>query len=149
MENLPYNGAEQALIEAGAASNGTMVYSLSETGEYTPAIPTGKAVDTYTVWYKAQGDSNHSDSEAQSITASIVKNTVTKPTVQLTPPSVTFNGEKQEPAVTVKDDNGFVIDGSEYTVAYLDENNNSDSGRHIRPDHYQYRQQLRFYRRCY
>ena len=126
LENLPYNGTEQALIEAGTASNGTMVYSLSETGEYTPAIPTGKAVDTYTVWYKAQGDSNHSDSEAQSITASIVKNTVTKPTVQLTPPSVTFNGEKQEPAVTVKDDNGFVIDGSEYTVAYLDENNNSD-----------------------
>ena len=39
---------------------------------------------------------------------------------------MTFNGEKQEPAVTVKDDNGFVIDGSEYTVAYLDENNNSD-----------------------
>ena len=126
LENLPYNGTEQALIEAGTASNGTMVYSLSETGEYTPAIPTGKAVDTYTVWYKAQGDSNHSDSEAQSITASITKNTVTKPTVQLTPPSVTFNGEKQEPTVTVKDDNGFVIDGSEYTVAYLDENNNSD-----------------------
>lgn len=126
LKNLPYNGTEQALIEAGTASNGTMVYSLSETGEYTPAIPTGKAVDTYTVWYKAQGDSNHSDSEAQPITASIVKNTVTKPTVQLTPPSVTFNGEKQEPAVTVKDDNGFVIDGSEYTVAYLDENNNSD-----------------------
>lgn len=126
LENLPYNGAEQALIEAGAASNGTMVYSLSETGEYTPAIPTGKAVDTYTVWYKAQGDSNHSDSEAQSITASIIKNTVTKPTVQLTPPSVTFNGEKQEPTVTVKDDNGFVIDGSEYTVAYLDKNSNSD-----------------------
>ena len=65
-----------------------MVYSLTEDGPYTAAIPTGKAVDTYTVWYKAQGDSNHSDSEAQSITASIVKNTVTKPTVQLTPPSL-------------------------------------------------------------
>jgi hypothetical protein len=126
LENLPYNGAEQALIEAGTASNGTMVYSLDEDGPYTPAIPTGKAVDTYTVWYKAQGDSNHSDSEAQSITASIVKNTVTKPTVNVTPPSVTFNGKKQEPTVTVKDDDGLLIDGSEYTVTYLDENNNSD-----------------------
>ena len=126
LENLPYNGTEQALIEAGTASNGTMVYSLDKDGPYTPAIPTGKAVDTYTVWYKAQGDSNHSDSEAQSITASIVKNTVTNPTIQVTPPSVTFNGEKQEPTVTVKDDKGFVIDGSEYTVTYLDENSNSD-----------------------
>ena len=121
LENLPYNGIEQALVQAGTASSGTMVYSLSETGEYTPAIPTGKAVGTYTVWYKAQGDSNHNDSEAQSVTASIAKNTVTAPTIQVTPPSVTFNGEKQEPTVTVKDDKGFVIDGSEYTVTYQDE----------------------------
>ncbi len=126
LENLPYNGTEQALIEAGTASNGTMVYSLTEDGPYTAAIPTGKAVDTYTVWYKAQGDSNHSDSEAQSITASIVKNTVTTPTIDVTPPSVTYNGEKQEPAVTIKDDAGIVIDGSEYTVTYVDENGNSD-----------------------
>ena len=118
LKNLPYNGTEQALIEAGTASNGTMVYSLSETGEYTPAIPTGKAVGTYTVWYKAQGDSNHNDSAAASVSASVIVNTVAAPTIQVTPPSVTFNGEKQEPAVTVKDDKGFVIDGSEYTVSY-------------------------------
>ncbi|USF27523.1 hypothetical protein N510_002475 [Firmicutes bacterium ASF500] len=118
LENLPYNSTEQALIEAGTASNGTMVYSLSETGEYTPAIPTGKAVGSYTVWYKAQGDSNHGDSEAQSVTASIAKNTVTAPTIQVTPETATYTGEKQEPAVTVKDDAGIVIDGSEYTVTY-------------------------------
>ncbi len=124
---LHYNGSAQELLATqGTATGGTMVYSLSQTGEYSAAIPTGKAVDTYTVWYKVQGDSNHSDSEAQSITASIVKNTVTTPTVNVTPPSVTFNGEKQEPTVTVKDDDGLLIDGSEYTVAYLDENNNSD-----------------------
>ena len=125
LENLPYNGAEQALIEAGAASNGTMVYSLTQDGPYTPAIPTGKAVGSYSVWYKVQGDGNHSDSEAQSVTASIVKNTVAAPTIQVTPPSVTFNGEKQEPTVTVKDDKGFVIDGSEYTVTYQDKDGNS------------------------
>lgn len=123
--NLPYNGIEQALIGAGTASNGTMVYALAEDGPYTPAIPTGKTVGTYTVWYKAQGDGNHNDSEAQLVTASIAKNTVTAPTIQVTPPSVTFNGEKQEPAVTVKDDKGFVIDGSEYTVTYTDEAGNS------------------------
>ena len=113
---LHYNGTEQALIEAGAASNGTMVYSLSETGEYTPAIPTGKVVDNYTVWYKAQGDSNHNDSAAASVSASIIVNTVTAPTIKVTPEKATFNGEKQEPTVTVTDDKGFVIDGSEYKV---------------------------------
>ena len=116
--SLPYNGSEQALVQAGTASNGTMVYSLSETGEYTPVIPTAKDVDDYTVWYKVQGDSNHNDSTPASVDASIISNTVTAPTIQVTPPSVTFNGEKQEPAVTVKDDEGFVIDGSEYTVTY-------------------------------
>ena len=121
LENLPYNGTEQALIEAGTASNGMMVYSLSETGEYTPAIPTGKDVDNYTVWYKAQGDGNHNDSAAASVSASIIVNTVTAPTIQVTPESVMYNGEKQEPAVTVKDNKGFVIDGSEYTVTYQDQ----------------------------
>ena len=114
--NVATGAGTKALIEAGAASNGTMVYSLSETGEYTPAIPTGKAVGTYTVWYKAQGDNNHNDSEAQSVTASIIVNNVTPPTIKITPEKATFNGEKQEPTVTVTDDNGFVIDGSEYTA---------------------------------
>ena len=125
LENLPYNGAEQALIEAGAASNGTMVYSLTQDGPYTPAIPTGKAVGSYSVWYKVQGDGNHSDSTPASVNASIIANAVTNPTIQVTPPTVTFNGEKQEPTVTVKDDKGFVVDGSEYTVTYQDKDGNS------------------------
>ena len=75
-----------------------------------------RSVGTYTVWYKAQGDNNHNDSEAQSVTASIIVNNVTPPTIKITPEKATFNGEKQEPTVTVTDDNGFVIDGSEYTA---------------------------------
>ena len=117
LENLPYNGTEQALIEAGTASNGTMVYALAEDGPYTPAIPTAKDVDAYTVWYKAQGDNNHNDSEAKSVTTSIIVNNVTAPIIKITPEKATFNGEKQEPTVTVKDNNsGLVIDGSEYTA---------------------------------
>ncbi len=127
LTNLPYNGTEQALVQAGAASGGTMVYSLSEDGPYTPSIPTGKAVKGYTVWYKAQGDSNHNDSTPASVTASIVKNTVTDFTIRVTPESVTYNGKRQEPTVTVQDDNG-VIDGSEYTVTYQDEAGNSVDG---------------------
>ena len=125
LENLPYNGAEQALAEAGTASNGTMVYALSETGAYSTAIPTGKNVDTYTVWYKAQGDSNHNDSAPASVNASIIVNNVTAPTIKVTPETVTYNEKAQEPTVAVQDDNGFVIDGSEYTVTYQDKDGTS------------------------
>ncbi|MCI9474807.1 MAG: S-layer homology domain-containing protein, partial [Flavonifractor sp.] len=125
LENLPYNGAEQALAEAGTASNGTMVYALSETGAYSTAIPTGKNVGTYTVWYKAQGDSNHNDSAPASVNASIIVNTVAAPTIKVTPETVTYNEKAQEPTVAVQDDNGFVIDGSEYTVTYQDKDGTS------------------------
>jgi methionine-rich copper-binding protein CopC len=118
IENLPYYGTAQALVKAGNATGGTMVYSLSKAGDYSPAIPTGTAVKEYTVWYKVLGDENHNDTELDSVTASIITNTVSKPTIQVEPATVKYTGEKQEPTITVKDDNGLVIDGSEYTVAY-------------------------------
>ena len=125
-ENLPYNGTTQALAEAGKASGGTMVYSLSETGEYSPAIPAQTAVDDYTVWYKVQGDGNHNDTTPDKVDASIIVNTVTDPTIQVTPETATYNGKKQEPTVTVKDNNGCEINGSEYTVTYTDATGNTD-----------------------
>ncbi len=118
IENLPYNGTAQTLVKAGTATGGTMVYSLTEEGDYSPAIPTAKDVDTYTVWYKVLGDANHNDTEPQSVSASIIANAVSNPTIQVEPATVKYTGEKQEPTITVKDDNGLVIDGSEYTVAY-------------------------------
>jgi len=120
--NLPYNGSAQELVVAGTAEGGTMVYSLSETGEYSPAIPVGTAVDGYTVWYMVRGDENHNDSAPASVNASITVNTVTTPTILVEPPQVTYNGKKQEPVVTVKDDNGLVINSGEYTVTYTGRN---------------------------
>ena len=125
LENLPYNGTEQALAEAGTASNGTMVYALSETGTYSTDIPTRKDVGPYTVWYKVQGDSNHNDSAPAPVDASIIVNNVTAPTIKVTPDTVTYNEKAQEPTVAVQDDNGFVIDGSEYTVTYQDKDGTS------------------------
>lgn len=127
---LKYNGTAQELLDTlGTATDGTMVYSLSETGEYSAAIPTGKAVGEYEIWYKVLGDSNHTDSAATKLAdkVKIEKNTVTNPTIQVTPASVTFNGQKQEPTVTVKDDDGLLIDGSEYTPAYADTANGNNS----------------------
>ena len=110
---------------AGSASDGTMVYSLDQNGEYSPALPTGKDVGSYTVWYKVKGDDNHTDSAAQSVSATITKNTVTTPTIKVTPETVTYNGMKQAPKVSVKDDQGLAIDGSEYTVT-ADANGNDN-----------------------
>lgn len=70
-KELTYTGQDQQLVTAGTTSDGTIVYSLEKEGTYTTAIPTGNAVQEYTVWYKVQGDSNHKDSEPASVTATI------------------------------------------------------------------------------
>lgn len=41
----------QALVTAGTAEGGTMQYSTDGTS-YSPTIPTGTDVGTYTVWYR-------------------------------------------------------------------------------------------------
>ena len=50
-----------------------MLYSLSENGDYSESIPTGTNADTYTVWYKVKGDSNHNDSTPESVSVTIAK----------------------------------------------------------------------------
>ncbi|MBP3655157.1 MAG: LPXTG cell wall anchor domain-containing protein [Clostridia bacterium] len=73
VEGLAYTGAAQALVTGGTAEGGTLVYSLTQDGEYTVAIPTGTDVGDYTVWYKVIGDANHNDTEPQCLTMSIAK----------------------------------------------------------------------------
>ena len=61
---LFYNGTDQALVTAGAASGGTMQYSLDGT-TWSTAVPTGKNVGAYTVQYKVVGDATHTDTAPQ------------------------------------------------------------------------------------
>ena len=71
-ENLTYTGQEQALITAGSVtSGGTMQYSLTENGTYSPDIPAGTDAGTYTVWYRVIGDENHNDTAPASVPVSI------------------------------------------------------------------------------
>ena len=93
-KNLTYTGAAQELVEAGITNDGSMVYSLSETGEYTEDIPTGVDAGEYTVWYRVKGDKNHNDSEPGS-----VKVTVNKAEASCTAPvakNLTYTGAAQE-----------------------------------------------------
>lgn len=73
-ENLKYTGEAQVLINAGTASGGTVKYSLSENGTYGEiSTITGTAAGQYTVWYKVEGDENHSGIDATSLTVTIGK----------------------------------------------------------------------------
>lgn len=61
-----------ALVNAGAANGGTMMYAVTttnaqpaSTADFSASIPTaqGRTAGTYYVWYYAKADADHSDSE--------------------------------------------------------------------------------------
>ena len=117
-ENLTYTGHEQALIIAGSVTNyGTMQYSLTENGTYSPDIPVGTDAGAYTVWYRVIGDANHNDTEPASVAVSIgtKRLTITGVTAASKPydgttdagvPSVTFDG------VTLTRDTDYTVTAS-------------------------------------
>lgn len=84
-ETLTYNGAEQALVNAGAADGGTMQYAAGANGAtapelgFTEAIPTGKDAGNYTVFYYILGDKNHLDSGSASTPLGSVSVAITPP----------------------------------------------------------------------
>ena len=117
-ENLTYTGQAQALITAGSVtSGGTMQYSLTENGTYSPDIPVGTDAGAYTVWYRVIGDANHNDTEPASVAVSIgtKRLTITGVTAASKPydgttdagvPSVTFDG------VTLTRDTDYTVTAS-------------------------------------
>ena len=64
--DLVYNGDDQALINPGSASGGTMMYSLKQDEDYSTEIPSAKATGNYTVYYKIEGDDDY-----ESVTGSV------------------------------------------------------------------------------
>ena len=102
-KGLKFNDSDQVLVNVGTASGGTMQYALganattAPTSGWSTSAPTGKAVGTYYVWYKAVGDSDHTDSAAACVTVSISeKDPATVTTVPTAKTGLTFNGGDQE-----------------------------------------------------
>ena len=93
---LTYSGEAQALVTAGTSSDGKVVYSLSENGQYTESIPTGLGAGDYTVWYYVKGDDNHSDSAKTSVTVDIFR----KPATFSVKDNVVEKGQNVNPAIT-------------------------------------------------
>ena len=75
--NLIANGTAQTLIQTGTASGGTLVYSLSQNGPFTTALPTATEAGVYTVYYMVKGDANHNNTQVQSLTVTICPNKIT------------------------------------------------------------------------
>ena len=77
VEGLVANGESLALVNAGTTSDGTIVYRLGETGEFSTSIPTASEAGTYVIQYKIVGDSNHSDSQIYSVSVTISEAPIT------------------------------------------------------------------------
>ena len=92
-KTLNYTGSVQTLATAGSATGGTIYYRLSETDDWSTALPKGTDAGDYTIYYYVKGDDNHSDTEVASITSTIKKvaPTVTAPT----PKTLNYNGSAQ------------------------------------------------------
>ena len=114
---LTYTGFAQPLVTAGSTNDGTIEYKLG-TGAYSTEIPTATDVDSYEVYYKVTGDSNHNDVAETKLTVSIAKadsSVTTAPTAK----ELTYNGEEQE-LVTAGEATGgtikYSLDGEAYST---------------------------------
>ena len=80
-ESLSYNGAAQELVSAGTVSGGSLLYAIGNedtepSSGWSEDIPEAEDADTYYVWYMAEGDEDHDDSEAGYVEVSIAKKAV-------------------------------------------------------------------------
>ena len=86
-KDLTANGEAQELVYAGEASGGTMEYGVSiiTPTTWSSTIPTATNAGTYTVWYRAKGDEEHSSSKPQFIVV----------TIKYGANTLVYNGEEQ------------------------------------------------------
>ena len=124
-KTLTYSGEAQELVSGSLSGTNTANCSIkysSDGTNYTSTIPKGKEVKTYTVYYKAEGDSNHKGTDAATVEVTISAKKVSNPKVEITPSSFTYDGTEKKPDVTVYDGTT-EIDKSEYTVGYSNNTN--------------------------
>lgn len=121
ISNLTYSGSQLALVTAGSANGcGTMQYKLSESANWSNAIPTAVEAKEYTVYWQVKGDNNHNDYVGSSFSVTIGKASEgfsTEPTLKT---GLVFNGSQQD-LVTA----GTVSHGS---ISYSIDNGGSWSG---------------------
>jgi len=129
-ENLTYTGQEQALITADSVtSGGTMQYSLTENGTYSPDIPTGTDAGAYTVWYRVIGDANHKDTAPASVAVRIGQKPLT--ITGVTAASKPYDGTTDADIPSVTFDNVTLDRGTDYTVTASFDDAGVGSGKNV------------------
>ena len=129
-ENLIYTGQEQALITAGSVtSGGTMQYSLTENGTYSPDIPTGTDAGAYTVWYRVIGDENHNNTAPVSVAVRIGKKPLT--ITGVTAASKPYDGTTNAGITNVTFDGVNLNRGTDYTVTASFDDASAGNGKNI------------------
>ena len=114
--DLKYTGSEQALLSyRGTATNGTMQYSLNGT-DWTDTDPMGKDAGDYTVYYKAKGDSTHSDSDVGSVKVTIGQKDISGVT-SVSIVDQPYTGSAITPDPEVKDGATKLVKDTDYTVS--------------------------------
>lgn len=119
IENLVFNGSAQALVNAGEAMGGTLLYSLDDTA-YSESIPQGTKARSYTVYFKVVGDDNHNGIDTANFVVSIAKAdaVLNAPTAK----GLTFNGHTQALVNAGEAIGGTLLysfDGDEYSESIL------------------------------
>lgn len=112
---LTYNGSAQALVTAGSATNGVVVYKL-EGGEYSTNVPTGTNAGNYKVYYKVVGDDGYNDTAEVCVDVVVAKANAVL-TVEPTANTLVYNGEVQSLVIAGEATNGVVmykLDSGEY-----------------------------------
>lgn len=120
VEGMVYSGSAMTLITVGTASFGTVLYSLDGT-TYAEALPQATAAGTYTVYYKVEGDANHNAFDVQTVTATISAKTLTTTTMTV---EVAEGAAGEVPAITVKDGDVTLTEGTDYDIVYKDAEDN-------------------------
>lgn len=128
---LTYNRKAQALVKAGTADFGKMVYAVTtskdkapEDSAFSASIPTATNAGTYYVWYKATGDKNHNGTGADAVTVKISRRSIKDAKVMVR--NKTYTGKALKPGSKVVVDGVRLKNGRDYNITYK---NNTKVGR--------------------
>jgi hypothetical protein len=107
-KELVYSGENQALVEAGEAVGGTMVYYVGETcptsytsEAWTTTVPEASDAKPYYVWYGVRGKVGYDD-----VAPALVEGVSIAPKtlgVEWTKTKLTYNGQEQKPTAKAID----------------------------------------------
>lgn len=133
VKSLTYTGSNQALLNAGASSGGTLNYALGTSNTTAPTtgwsttVPSQKDAGSYYVWYKCVGDDNHIDTAATILTATIAKKAVTVSNISATNRAYEPGNTSVTLVTTSAEFNG-LVSGDSLTISADGSMTNADAG---------------------